>query len=956
MTLLERDAELATLDAALCAAADGSGRVVVIGGPAGIGKSGLLADLRERAAARRDIAGARPAAGVLAGTAGAADAGAPAAADGLRVLAARASELERDFAFGVVRQLFEADAAARPELALAGAAAPAGAVLAAPAADGRGVTSFAALHGLFWLAANLASERPLLLAVDDLPWCDAPSLRFLAYLARRLEGLPILLVATVRSGEPGADPALLAEIVHDPAAVTLLPGPLSAAGAAALVRARLGAGAEEAFCVACHDATGGNPLLLRQLLRALEAEGAVPDAAQAGVVRAVGPRAASSTVLVRLGRLPAGAAAVARAVSILGDSAQLPAVAALAGLDEPAVAAATGALARVEILRPDPPLGFVHPLVRDAIYHELPPGERGLLHERAARLLHAAGAPSEQVAAQLLEAPRRGDPWPVDVLEDAGRTAMLRGAPDSAVAYLRRALDEPPPEERRLGVLLALGAAEALTSGPAAAEHLQAAYDAMDDPVARGRVADGLGRALLFTARVHEAAVLARTAAAALPPSEQDLRQTLEALELATHYFGEGGAEMREPLERHRSEVQSRGAKGLAALAAIDWTYRGGSADECCRLALALLADGELVETDNGLMSIPAIVTVAVADRDEALEILEASLEVAYRHGSLFSVPSVLLFLGITRLLRGDLAGAMANLAEAKEGFKAWGFAATSQIYCDAHLAAVACARGDATGARRILDGQPFQDHQGDATRYWLNSHLEILVAEARWADVLQAADDWVARFGHYSNPAAGRWRARKAEALERLGRHDGAIALAESELADARVYGAPGAVGASLRVLGTLRGGDGGLPLLEEAVAVLAGSPARLEHARALAALGSALRRERRPSEAREPLRQALELAAACDAPGLAEHVRTELYATGARPRTDALAGVAALTASERRVAERAAGGETNRDIAQALFVTPKTVEVHLSNAYRKLGIRSRRELPHALSTPRQS
>ena len=126
--------------------------------------------------------------------------------------------------------------------------------------------------------------------------------------------------------------------------------------------------------------------------------------------------------------------------------------------------------------------------------------------------------------------------------------------------------------------------------------------------------------------------------------------------------------------------------------------------------------------------------------------------------------------------------------------------------------------------------------------------------------------------------------------------------------------------------------------------------STARLEHAKALAALGSALRHARRPAEAREPLREALELADACGAPALADEVRSELYAAGARPRTDAMAGVAALTATERRVAELAAGGETNRDIAQALFVTPKTVEVHLSNAYRKLGIRSRRELSAAL------
>ena len=133
----------------------------------------------------------------------------------------------------------------------------------------------------------------------------------------------------------------------------------------------------------------------------------------------------------------------------------------------------------------------------------------------------------------------------------------------------------------------------------------------------------------------------------------------------------------------------------------------------------------------------------------------------------------------------------------------------------------------------------------------------------------------------------------------------------------------------------------------------MLEGSHARLEHAKALADLGGALRRERRQTEARDPLRRALELADACSADALVEHVRSELYATGARPRTTALGGVEALTASERRVAAFAAEGQSNRDIAQALFVTPKTVEVHLSNAYRKLGIRSRRDLAGALAGP---
>ena len=142
--------------------------IVLIEGPAGIGKSRLLAEVRANAAER-----------------------------GLRPLACRASELERDFPFGVARQLFEAvlsDPAQR-EQALAGAAAPAETVFSETTAPSGG--EFAALHGLFWLAANLSATGPLLLAIDDLHWCDAGSLRFIAYLAQRLEGLPIAVVATV---------------------------------------------------------------------------------------------------------------------------------------------------------------------------------------------------------------------------------------------------------------------------------------------------------------------------------------------------------------------------------------------------------------------------------------------------------------------------------------------------------------------------------------------------------------------------------------------------------------------------------------------------------------------------------------------------------------------------------------------------------------------------------------
>jgi DNA-binding NarL/FixJ family response regulator len=200
-------------------------------------------------------------------------------------------------------------------------------------------------------------------------------------------------------------------------------------------------------------------------------------------------------------------------------------------------------------------------------------------------------------------------------------------------------------------------------------------------------------------------------------------------------------------------------------------------------------------------------------------------------------------------------------------------------------------------------------------------------------------------------NPAWMAWRPLAARALDALGRADEALHLLGADLRRARAWGAPGPVGRTLRVMGELER-DAGIPRLEEAVATLEASTARLELARALAGLGAAMRRARRPTEAREPLRRALEIATTCGAEGLAEHARTELHATGARPRSTALSGAGALTPSERRVAAMAAEGLSNRDIAQALYVTPKTVEVHLSSAYRKLGVRSRRELSRALAT----
>jgi DNA-binding CsgD family transcriptional regulator len=194
-------------------------------------------------------------------------------------------------------------------------------------------------------------------------------------------------------------------------------------------------------------------------------------------------------------------------------------------------------------------------------------------------------------------------------------------------------------------------------------------------------------------------------------------------------------------------------------------------------------------------------------------------------------------------------------------------------------------------------------------------------------------------------------WRSMAALAAHRAGHRGRARALATAELEAARTE-EPRRLGIALRVAGITEGGRSGLDLLREAVTVLAPSAAALEHAKALVALGAALRREGQRVESREPLRRGVELARTLGAPPLAEHARHELRAAGGRRSRPRHAGPDALTATERRVAELAAGGATTREIARTLYVTPKTVDWHLGHAYQKLGIGSRRQLSEALSS----
>ncbi|MBS1892550.1 MAG: AAA family ATPase, partial [Actinobacteria bacterium] len=796
MDLVEREDDLGALAELLDGLVDGRSRAALIEGPAGIGKSRLLGALRDGAAAR-----------------------------GIRVLTARGSELEREFPFGVVRQLFEPVLAeVGRDLAFEGAAAPARAVFAGEADEG---ATFAVLHGLYWTALNLGEERPLVLAVDDLHWCDRPSLRFLAYLTPRLEGAPLLLAATLRSTEPGTDPVLIGEIARDPLTVSVRPQPLSVDGVAAL----LGPDAERPFVAAVHDATGGNPLLLRELVGMLMGEGVVPTAANVGAVKAMGPTAVSRSVMFRLSRLSAEENEVAKAAAVLAEGTSVADIAALTGLDEATVARATGELARVEILGREAPLGFAHPLVREVVYREQPPGERQLAHARAAALLRARGASDEEIATHLLATAPAGDPEVVETLREAGRSAARKGAVDGATAYLRRAREEPPAPGDRVDVLRELGLAESLSDGPLAARHLRAAYAATADPAMRAVVAHVLLRIAVFTESAGEALALARRFREDLPAEMEDVRLGIEAFELSLTLFGVADPAQAERLERFRNPALGTGpgAKMAMAIAAVAWSQLDGSGEECARLAGASLDGGTLLGADPGFLGIAPITVLAWADRQEAMTAIDEALAEAHSHGSLFAISGLHMWQGGAHLRRGELDEAETVLPLAQSEFNLWSFGAGSGVYLNGFRAIVQLERGDLEGARASL--AKVGDHPGDdsdGTRYYDNARLAVAAVEGVAPErLLEMAEDHATRHARVLNPAYNPWREYKIRALAKLDRREEARELAEENLRLTRHWGAPGTVGAAVRALARVSGPDETLPYLEEAVAVLDGGTA---------------------------------------------------------------------------------------------------------------------------------
>jgi DNA-binding CsgD family transcriptional regulator len=928
--LLERDTELAVISAAVTAAVHArAGGVLLIEGPAGIGKTSLLEAAAEMAAGL-----------------------------GAAVSQARGGELERNFPFGVARQLLEARVAALPAAErgrVLGGAAQAAAPIVDPRAAARPLPgggmaaderAFIVSHGLYWLMCNLADAVPLFVGVDDGQWCDAGSARFLSYLARRLEELPLLLVVAARSGEPGGD--VMGAALGDRHTQVLRPKPLSVAAASELVRRKLASGAGEDFCRECCRVSGGNPFLLRALLEELVAERITPGTADVERLAGVQPPAVARSLLARLVRLGPDASSLARAVAVLG-SAELREAAMLAQAGLAAAARAADALAEADVLALQPRLEFAHPLVREVVYASIPPAQRALDHGRAARLFGEPVPDYERMASHLLRAAPVGDPDVVRVLQEAAGRALPRGAADAACAYLRRAQREPPEPGQLPRVTRELATAELLARDPAAIGHLRAALSITEQPVPRAEIAFLLGKALVNAGQLAEAEPVLTAAIGELGGRDGELAVYLETwrsgLGVLDRQF-RAGLEQRLPLLRPLAEQSGQAGQGLLIVLAYRAAMDGAAREVVLELADRGLDDGRLLAAEEDGLPLPfAMRMLAWIDELDRADRVRQSLLAAARRGSIVAFGIAAVCAASTAMRRGSLAAAEAEARTATD------LAAQHDLrfyepFARALLGEALLERGELGQAATAVDGIDLDQIRGSgpsALLLYVRGRLRAARGdrEGGVADLRECGDIYESM--GYRNPNILPWRS--ALALVLPGAQEGR-SLVDTELSRARQAGQPRGVGIALRAHALLGPRSERIPLLREAADALSLSPSALELARTLTDYGAALVRSGQSTSAREPLQQAMDLAARCGAAVLAQRAREELRATGARPRRQRLTGIESLTPGELGVARLAAEGLTNRQIAQALFVSTKTVGTHLGHIYDKLTINNRQDL----------
>lgn len=926
--LVGRGKELAAFAEHLRLARDGFGHALVVTGPAGIGKTSLLA-----AALAQKVD------------------------PDVTVLKTSGLLKTTHAAFSAVRGLFEpfGFTADVDSPLLAGSAR-----LALPALMPSDWTSevveqsatgaYAVLHGLYWLAVTLTADGPLVLAVDDADLCDESSLRWLSFLLRRAENLPVLVVLARRGDVPGPADGVLGEVAAMRTSAVLPVGRLSVDAVGELIAARLPGRSDEAFVRGCAEETGGNPLLLVRRLGELR-RGGVDGR----------PAAPADVVGSALDRLPAEARAVAVAVAVLGGE-DLSVVAALSRLSEPEASTAVETLRANDVLLPRG-LEFTHDLNRTEMLVGTSATELVELRARAAVLLNDAGRSVEDVAGQLVMLPRVTDSWMVTTLCEAAKSAENRGSPGVAARYLQRALIY---DTKDAGVLVRLASALGQVEPLVTVRLLERALDLVDDPRARAPIAVALGMASLAVQASPEASGVLREVFDALEaelgaqPSAADaaLLTLVESMLVITGLDEKAtvGRTMAWVAERPAPEGNGPGERQLLAMHAAAVALAGDSA------ATAMEYGRRALRTDDVSLGGWAVLGASLAlhladDVEPAQNALSLLVDHSQSRGELWTYCLGLTTRALYRLQNGNLADAAADAQVSYDVVREelWGAGmVTPQIV----LAHVLVQQRDPVRAEELLEGitRPRFD-QFSLEYHW------FLMARARAREALgdlEGALSYLLACGdslleaHIGNPVLAPWWLDGAHALATLGRRTEARDLAERGAEQAERWGTPSARGMGLLARGAVIEGDVGIDLLSEAADVLSRSVAPLEYAKAEYLLGTRLLERDDRKGARDRLRRSIDQSVlAGDRLQLAP-ATAALVKAGGRLRTGVSSATDMLTGSERRVAVMAADGATNRAIAEQLFVTVRTVETHLTSAYRKLDISGRAELAAALGPKR--
>lgn len=926
--LLERESELEQIEGVLDRLGDGGLEFVALEGVAGLGKTRLL----ETAAVAAEERGAT-------------------------VLRAIAAEAERGFAYGVARQLLEpvlrrAPAPRRRRL-LSGAAASADWLLEPPGAAGPPPEQ-AALHGLHWLLAALCEEAPVAVLVDDAHWADPASLRFLDAMARRAADLDGVVVLGAR---PQGGPPELAALLARPVVALVRLAPLTAEGVRRLVEDALGP-ASERFVAECVRVTGGNPFLVRELAGALAAEGMAPDDAGCAQVGGIRPETVRRAAILRIAGLAAPAAVVARVMTVLGDGAATRDVAALAKITEAQADRALDALRSVDVLSAAAPPRFAHALVRESLVEDIGEAERAGLHAEAAVILIERGAPAHQIAAHVLAAPLGRVPGAAGVLRAAAERALTGGEPGAAVDWLRRAAEEAPSD---LDLRLLLGRALVQAGEPGAAQApLTDVAASHPDPRIRADAALAAGRARFLTGDLAGAVRTFDDALAGLRGIDEERRRLLQAERLETLRTDTSTAPPEAGWLVNGAAAampgDTPGERALLVYAAHE-LLRVGRIEEAVDAARRALGGGRLrAELSSDHFRFHQVVHVLVlADRlDEARAQFDAGEADAVRAGSPLGYALARVGRSAVHLRGGRVDAAETDARSGYELFLAQGWeAAAALVSCflvEALLEADCAVEAAEIIARHDLDG-PLPEV--DAFAPMLACRARLRLALDRPEEALADALECGRRFEQWGsvNPVVP-WRTAQALAETQLGDPAAGRATAALELERALAHGTPRACGIARRTVAVLAEGGPDAAGLESAAATLAAAGARLEQARTLVALGRVQRETGDAATARETLRVAADLAHSCQGAAVLATCAVELRAAGARPRRFATTGLEALTANERAAAALAAQGATNREIAQGLFLSVKTVETHLRNAYRKLSVSSRGELAGRLGS----